>query len=80
MNSLEIAENNGDNCIVNLITLEGTEYKIKFEIMKGATVIEPEGIEKSKFDDMNQLLTSLSPEYRKSFQMALFAKLTGGLK
>ncbi|CAI2382315.1 unnamed protein product [Moneuplotes crassus] len=74
VNSLEITAQTDTSCSVDLETLEGDVYKINWEITKGGQIVDPEGQEERRYEDINQLLNDISPEYRKAFEKAFLAK------
>lgn len=62
--------------IVSVVTLENIEFKI--EVTAGGYNILSSSLadlSRSSYDDLNQLLTSLSSEYRNSISQSLFTKL-----
>ena len=62
---LEINEDKGDSW---LVTLEDQEYKIRFEITKGTTILNQQDLIRLRLEGMNQLLNALHQNIRRTFK------------
>jgi hypothetical protein len=60
---------------IEIVTLEDYVIRVEVETSGFFVVWASIEIEQNNFDDMAQLLTTLSPKYRESFSQALFSKL-----
>ena len=62
--------------LIKVHTLEDYYFEIEVSTQGYHVVRSSVALEKNDFDDLAQILTSYSPEYRNSFSSELFKKLS----
>lgn len=62
--------------LVKVVSLEGFCFEIEVSSQGFRVLTSSVLLEKNDFDDLGQILTSYSPEYRNSFSAELFRKLS----